>query len=476
MSRGRAPVWLCAAFLVAPVSRSFAQVRSSGASGPRALEPGVPQVEAPPRVDDGLPPWTDFGDVPPPSWVRSIVPSRVDAAFYAEPGNLRARRGSAQLGARLSLFATRRGPGCQGRWLNVGAFAWICSDVADYSGQEPFAGPLGSRPWILPSGEGVRPPRVASQPIPRVEPTSPSDDGLPYQYFFAGPNGAEGFSSLENALDGAPDKTLEQGFAVAIVEERVAHGESWGRTQKGHWIAMRELVPSRPFLFHGEQVFDGRLDAAWVIADNASVFGSEKAGKAVGTRARFEKVQVQEEKGTGAAAMLRVGDGAWMRARDVARARQASPPSGIGEDSETRWIDVDLAQQTLVAYIGKAPVFATVVSTGTGAQGTDRATPIGTHRIWLKIFTTKMSNLDNEDVEKHYALEDVPWVQFFSKAVALHGAFWHRNFGHVHSHGCVNLAPIDARWLYAFTSPHLPIGWTAVFPTAVEQGTVIRVH
>jgi hypothetical protein len=65
---------------------------------------------------------------------------------------------------------------------------------------------------------------------------------------------------------------------------------------------------------------------------------------------------------------------------------------------------------------------------------------------------------------------------FFDKAVALHGAFWHRDFGHVHSHGCVNLPPIDARWVFDFTSPHLPAAWSAVFPTQLERGTLVRVR
>jgi len=94
----------------------------------------------------------------------------------------------------------------------------------------------------------------------------------------------------------------------------------------------------------------------------------------------------------------------------------------------------------------------------------------------VKVFTTKMDNLDKDEVDRHYAIEDVPWVQFFDKAIALHGAFWHRDFGHVHSHGCVNLAPIDARWLFAFTAPHLPPSWTAVLPTKIEQGAVVRVR
>lgn len=465
---------------------SHAQPAGPGARGlepaahPRALEPGVPQVEAQSLGDPSAPPWVDLGDVPMPAWAKSVAPNKLDAALYAEPGKIEARRGSAQLGARLPLFGTKRAAGCQGRWLGVGPFAWICSDVADYSADDVSTPSLGSRPWLLPGGDGIRPSRPGARPLPPLEPLTPDDDGLPYRYFFAGSGGAFGFANLANALDDAPDQELEQGFAVAIVEEKKAHGESWGKTKKGRWIAMRELGQARPFLFHGELVADGKLDVAWVTAEKANVYATEKPDKPAGTRVRFEKVRVRDEKGTGANAMLRV-DGAgvagWIRARDVSRARLAPPPAEAGGENATeRWIDVDLAQQTLVAYEGPKPLFATIVSTGKGPPKTELATPPGVHRIWVKIFTTKMDNLEKEDIEKHYALEDVPWVQFFDKAVALHGVFWHRDFGHVHSHGCVNLAPIDARWLYAFTSPHLPAGWTAVYPTSSELGTVVRVR
>lgn len=482
------------AFLVAMLfaSRGDAQP-SRGITRPRALEPAVQQVEAASTGDPDVPPWVDVGDVPVPAWAKSVMPTRSDAAFYSEPGKVDARRGSAQLGARLPLFATKRASGCQGRWLNVGPSAWICSDVADYSGDDPAAPSLGSRPWMLPGGDAIRPPRPGARSLPPLEPTSPGDDGLPYRYYFAGAGGAYGFANLGNALDDTPDQELEQGFAVAIVEEKTAHGETWGRTKKGRWIAMRELVPARPFLFHGERV-EGPLDVAWVNVEKASVFATEKADKAIGARVRFEKVRIKEEKGAGTNVLVRVEAGepaaaaaagtagasvqsGWMRARDLSRARLAPPPAEAGGEASTeRWIDVDLAQQTLVAYEGTKPLFATVVSTGKGPPRTEFATHPGVHRIWVKIFTTKMDNLEKEDLEKHYALEDVPWVQFFDKAIGLHGVFWHRDFGHVHSHGCVNLAPIDARWLYAFTAPHLPSGWTAVYPTRAEPGTVVRVR
>lgn len=447
-----------------------------------AVEPAAPIAPVPTLTapDEALPPWTERGDVPVPAWVRSVAPSRVDAAFYAEPGKLDARRGSAQLGARLPLYATRRGPGCQGRWLNVGPLAWICSDVADYVADEPGAPPLGARPWTLPGGDAIRMPRAGARALPPVEPMAADDDGLPFRYYFAGADGAYGFTSLAGALDDAPDQELEKGFAVAAVAEQRAHGESWVKTKKGRWIALRELVPARPFLFHGVRVDGGKLDAAWVVSDRASTFASEKGDKAAGTRVRYEHVRIVEERPSPSpqGGMVKVESergAAWMRARDLARARLAPPPPEVTGANE-RWIDVDLAQQTLVAYEGATPVFATIVSTGKGPPGSEFATRPGTHRIWVKIFTSKMDNLDKDDVDRHYAIEDVPWVQFFDGAIALHGAFWHRDFGHVRSHGCVNLAPLDARWLFAFTGPHLPAGWTAALPTKLEPGTVVRVR
>lgn len=438
--------------------------------------------------ENAVPPWTDVGDVPIPDWARSVTPNRSESAIYAEPGKIEQRRGSAQPGARLPLYGTRRGSGCQGRWINVGPLAWMCSDVADFSGEEPSSPPLGTHAWMIQNEDVSRPVRPGARALPPIDPVSTTDDGLPYRYFFAGRDGAFGFANLASALDDAPDQELEPGFAVAILEEKSAHGERWGRTKKGRWVAMRELVPARPNLFHGEMIEGDAVNVGWVVSERANAYASEKADKASGTRVRFEKVHIFEEKPLGKdgkdGAMVRVSADKepplWMRSRDLARARLSSPPPEVKVDVSERWIDVDLHQQTLVAYEGKRPVFATIVSTGKGPANSELATHPGTFRIWVKVFTTKMDNLDKadrgEEVDRLYAIEDVPWVQFFDKAIAIHGAFWHRDFGHVHSHGCVNMAPLDARWVFAFTSPHLPLGWSAVLPTKIEQGAVVRVH
>ena len=64
----------------------------------------------------------------------------------------------------------------------------------------------------------------------------------------------------------------------------------------------------------------------------------------------------------------------------------------------------------------------------------------------------------------------------FQLAYALHSAFWHNGFGHPRSHGCVNLAPDDARWLFEWAGPTLPRGWHAIFPTDADPGTWIHIH
>ncbi len=172
---------------------------------------------------------------------------------------------------------------------------------------------------------------------------------------------------------------------------------------------------------------------------------------------------------------MQVGDDEWMALRDLARPVASPPPDEVVRRGE-RWIDVDLATQTLVAYEGTRPVFATLVSTGRGPKGTDAATPPGVHRVWVKILASDMAGGERDDAEQHYSLQEVPYVQFFDGAVALHGTYWHRDFGHVHSHGCVNMAPLDARWLFDFTEPHLPRGWAASYPTIADEGTVVRVR
>jgi hypothetical protein len=403
------------------------------------------------RADTLLPPWMDDGDAPPPSWARSVAPSPDarqrpgDMVLFAGPSRAAARRGVTAAGATLPLFGARRGPGCGGPWWLVGPLAWTCSDGSFLAPEDPAA--------------------------PERRPLA---DGLLREYFFVGSTGASAYTSLDSAGEGTPDRELEGGWGVAVVEQRTVSRERWARTSKGLWIATRELGAAHPSTFHGEVPGAGPFDLAWVLAERATVLPEPSAkARSKDARARFQVVHVLEERPP----YVRVGDGAWMLARDLARPHVAPPPVEAGAPGE-RWIDVELATQTLVAYEDTRPVYATLVSTGRGPPGSESATPPGVHRIWVKILASDMDNVERDDIEAHYSLEDVPYVQFFDRAVALHGTYWHRDFGHVKSHGCVNLAPLDARWLFDFTGPRLPAGWVAAYPApgAVDPGTVVRVR
>jgi hypothetical protein len=307
-----------------------------------------------------------------------------------------------------------------------------------------------------------------------------SADGMPYRYFFVGPGGSAAYKQLEAVDVGEPDMALQPGFAVAVVAERNLDGAHYGRTGHGLWVPMRDLGPVHSFVFHGEEiqaVQGGLLPVAWVVVDRARVLSRPGPGAlSSATRARFETVPVLELHEGPSGNFVRIGDGAWISARDVRHPLLSEPPPEVDATAGERWIDVDLETQTLVAYEGRRPVFATLVSTGKGKPGTPLGTPKGTHRLWIKLLTSDMDNLEDENASRYYRMEDVPWVQYFSKGVGLHGAFWHRSFGQVRSHGCVNLSPLDAERLFWWTAPHLPAGWTAAFPTAHEQGTVIRVR
>jgi L,D-transpeptidase catalytic domain len=134
-----------------------------------------------------------------------------------------------------------------------------------------------------------------------------------------------------------------------------------------------------------------------------------------------------------------------------------------------RWPDVDLDEQVLVAYEGETPVYATLVTTG----GRGHETPEGVFRIWIKFAETDMTGRMGDDA---YLVSLVPWTMFFQDDFALHTAYWHDRFGEPASHGCVNLAPQDARALYQWSEPQVPTGWAMAYDSASHPGSLVRVR
>lgn len=112
-----------------------------------------------------------------------------------------------------------------------------------------------------------------------------------------------------------------------------------------------------------------------------------------------------------------------------------------------RWIDVDVTNQTVTAYEGATPI--KTVRTSTGLPRTP--TVLGTFQIYRKLATKTMAG-GSKAAGDYYYLPDVPDVMYFYKSYALHGTYWHSNFGRPMSHGCVNLTLADAKWFYEFAS------------------------
>jgi lipoprotein-anchoring transpeptidase ErfK/SrfK len=134
-----------------------------------------------------------------------------------------------------------------------------------------------------------------------------------------------------------------------------------------------------------------------------------------------------------------------------------SSPSAVTVSKAEKHIYVDLSGQTLYAYEGNEKFMQTPISSGRWAP-----TPIGNYNIWIKLPVTRMAGGEGADA---YDLPNVPWVMYFYRDFGLHGAYWHDNFGHPMSHGCVNMRIIDAHELY---------NW-ADGPALNKQGTAVSV-
>lgn len=146
--------------------------------------------------------------------------------------------------------------------------------------------------------------------------------------------------------------------------------------------------------------------------------------------------------------------GKYVHAPNISDVQDTSSREVLGEDTSSgeKHIYVDLVKQTLTAYEGDKIFMQTLVSTGKWYP-----TPIGEFRIWAKLRSTRMSGGEGAD---YYDLPNVPYTMYFegealsrSRGFAIHGAYWHNNFGHPMSHGCVNMREIDVKKLFAWAEP-----------------------
>ncbi len=272
----------------------------------------------------------------------------------------------------------------------------------------------------------------------------------------------------------APVRVTRPGFMWVSLSETqpiMVDGQGWYKINEREYLRADKLRLAKPSGFQGVLVprdFDKKF--AWMIfhtrvSQGPGVPPVEEEDPAV-VPAR-SLVIVHETREVEQRKWCRIGTGVWVPYSRLAMVVPALRPEEVG--ASERWIEVNLTEQTLSAYEGDRLVFATLVSSGDERFPTVK----GLFRIWAKVRIGKMSG--GEGDEDRYYVEDVPWHMYFHQSYGLHTSYWHDFFGLPNSHGCVNLAPKDALWLFEWTRPKASKGnWQEA--TKGDPGTWVWVH
>lgn len=286
--------------------------------------------------------------------------------------------------------------------------------------------------------------------------------------------------------DGLVALRMVRGFYIAIDKEIKGSAGRYYRTTSGL------LAPKDHVLLHKTNTdFEGvrigapgerrHLPLAWVVNTRAFSyrFEDDDAQKPPKRGDRIDRFTIAQLTGKTRLSEGRLysetDDGTWLRDLEITTTKPGAPPPDLAPGE--KWIDVNLTTQSLVAFEGDKPVFATIVSTGRHDDKDptkDHRTVKGSFRIREKHISATMD--DDSAADGPYSIQDVPWIMYFEGSYALHGAFWHSAFGRERSHGCVNLQPIDANFVFGWTEPRVPEGWHGVASTSEHPGTRVVVH
>lgn len=439
---------------------------------PGPVEPGPTQISQP-----------DF-----PDGTRSLELRRT-VGVRLEPGDDAKRIGNVAIDTRVAWVRTQVARGCDKPWIEIRPRGWICGDYVEPSKKPPLGrevpqldrGELvpgiygkvtapSSMTYVLEKPEKKKPARKAGKRDARRDPKS--SERRPARV-------------AEDASPPPPprmveDKPLIGSVNVRQYDEVTVGGRRYWRIDKkdNEYVLSQAITLHRPSSFGGTRLGDDtgltvalgfvwpRYGAALAITTNAAAGGG--INRQIAARTPISILETAADK-AGKPIAYRIGPAEWIAAAD-ARVFQPAAPPPLLEPGE-RWIDVDVDNQILVAFEGDLAVYATLVSSG----GTTTPTETGVYRVWLKESEADMKGLNGEDP---YSVATVPWTEFFSpeKGLALHTAYWHDQFGTRRSHGCVNLAPRDARWLYFWSEPQVPPGWTMAAGMPEAPGSIVRIR
>jgi hypothetical protein len=415
---------------------------------PQALEPPERILPGPVLAEWPL----AYGKIGRLRWNQRRYPLTAVAYYYRSniyerPARKPRLLGYARRGMRLPASSRRAGKGCRGgRWYRTQHGGYVCSRKGFRVGGE-----VAQPQWHYVLPDVTRPlpyqyAEVINKKAARLR-RLPTEEELE-QIALAERGEGDWPEVVERQMDGV--------FFLAIHEPVEHLGETYLRTVFGRYVRERSVRWYQESEMHGERL-RGRtqLPLAFVYGSDRPLL--RRRGRKlveVGIAQKHARFVVKRSFARGGQNYVsdRFGN---VVSRDAVRiARRLRRPKKVGR--RERWIHVDLSEQTLVAYRGNRPVFATIISSGkTGYEP-----PLGSYRIVQKHVTTTMNGPD--PIDGWYEVEEVPWTMYYYEGYALHGAYWHDGFGQPRSHGCTNLAPADARWLFSWASPQLPKRWHGI--------------
>lgn len=353
----------------------------------------------------------------------------------------------------------------------IAIVALVGSQTALAQEQEPATGsyageilcPPQSRHYRPPSGEclmdgpaayidrlikaGIRFPIVPF----RYSVLDPEYFFLDYQYMWV----RDDIGKNRIPVYGSMSDVGKAGGIINYLETNQTYITYWGvyegkyvQTTAGTWLARGDVSPVAV-----PQTYRGLLfphtpptDFGWVLLEmpvrSAAGHGApEIPGMMLYTN---EIVQIYESLEIDGAEWNRISmmEEHWVEGRLINRVMvNTTPPEGV---ENGRWIEVNLAEQTVSVYDNRRLVFAAIAATGIE----NLPTRPGLFQVYEKHETTPMSGSFEADRSDFYYLENVPWTLYFDEARALHGAYWRAKLGIAQSHGCVNLSVADARWIF----------------------------
>ena len=413
-----------------------------------------------------------------PDGTRSLELTRT-VGVRLEPGDDAKRIGTIAIDTRVAWQGVADGKGCQKPWVEIRPRGWVCSDYMKPSTKPPFGRevPMLDRGEVVPGVYGkVTAPNTVTYVIAKAEKKKPEPKKK-----------KEGPVTSPAELEPKPEPKLIEGkplvgsINVRQYEEATFGGKLYWRiaARDSEYVARQAITPHRPSLFGGARLGDDTglgLPIAfvwprvigWQQAQTMYKATGGGAARKLAARTPISILETATDK-KGKPTAYRIGEGEWIWAADVRIFAPLPAPKYIAPNE--RWIDVDLDNQILVAFEGDLPVYSTMISSG----AKDAPTETGIYRMWLKESEADMKGLNGEDP---YSVATVPWTQFYSpeRGLALHTAYWHDQFGVRRSRGCLNMAPRDARWLYFWSDPQVPPGWTMAAGIPEAPGSLVRVR